>query len=83
MEHLLDVVGGDEITYNSVTDILNFKNNQCTLEALLKAVRSPIDRIFIENTDLLLIKTDLYYKIGCLKLSIEEFKKYHKKIKQL
>lgn len=83
MSYTIGIIDGNKMSYDISTDILSFKDNHCTLTALLEAVKSPIDRIMIENTDLLLVKTDLYYKIGCVKLTIEEFYKYKQKINTL
>lgn len=78
MDTLVDVIDGEGIYYNNTTDILSYKNNYCRLTDLLEAVISPIDRIKINNTDLLLIKGYDYYKIGCLKIFKEDFKSYKK-----
>ena len=83
MLHTLGMVEDNPIFYNDEGQVLTFKDNSCLLLDLLEAVLSPIDRIKINNTDLLLIKTDLYYKIGCLKISKEDFKSYKKIINKL
>ena len=80
---LLGVVDGEEMNYSPNNGLLTFKNISCRLIDLLRAVKSPLDRVRIDNTDLLLIKKDLSYKIGCLEISIEEFNKYKLQIKKL
>lgn len=80
---LLGTVDGNEMIYHPEEGLLTFKNISCKLKDLLSAVDSPYDRVRIENTDLLLIKKQLTYKIGCLEISIEEFNKYKLQIKKL
>ena len=80
---VLGEVGGYEMTYHPHNGVLTYKEIACRLIDLLAAVNSPIDRIRVENTDLLLIKKQLTYKIGCLEISIEEFNKYKLQIKKI
>ena len=79
---VLGEVDGNKMTYHPHNGMLTFKEIACRLVDLLNAVNSPIDRVRIENTDLLLIKKDLTYKIGCLEINIEEFNKYKLQIKK-
>lgn len=83
MLHTLGMVEDDPIFYNDEGQVLTFKDNSCLLSDLLEAVLSPLDRVKINQTDLLLKKSELNYSIGCLKISIEDFNKYKKIVKHL
>lgn len=83
MKTQVDIVEGNPIEYDVDTDIISYKNIECKVADLVEAVDSPIDRIKVKNTDLLLKKHELTYQIGCLTISKEQYKNYKKNIFKL
>lgn len=79
---VLGIVGGDEMIYHPDNETLTFKDHICKYKDLIDCVESPLDRVRVGNTDLILIKKQLTYKIGCLEISIEDFNLYNKIIKR-
>lgn len=79
---VLGVVGDDEMIYHPHNETLTFKDHICKYQDLIDCVESSLDRMRVGNTDLILIKKQLSYKIGCLEISIEDFNLYNKIIKR-
>ena len=78
----LGIVDGDEMNYHPDDETLTFKDHICKYQDLIDCVESSLDRIRVGDTDLILIKKQLTYKIGCLEISIKDFNRYNKIIKR-
>lgn len=79
---VLNIIDSFPLIYHEDTKSLSYKDNCCTLNDFITAMEKPLDRVIIDNTNLLLKKRETYFSVGCLNISMIDYIKYIKKIKK-
>lgn len=76
----IDSYNGYPIIYDEVTHEMVYKDNRIKYETIKNAYESPMDRIRISN-DIIMIKSEFFVTMGCLKLTNQKIESFIEKIK--
>ena len=76
----IDSYNGFPIIYDEENHEMVYKENRIKYEIIKNAYESPMDRIRISD-DIIMIKSEFFVTMGCLKLTNQKIESFIQKIK--